>query len=51
LHNAWNEWGELNVFEPCQKYGEQRLHALEEAKLQFNNNTRFLRQLQLTTKK
>ena len=51
ITNAWNEWGEGNVVEPCSKYGEQRLIAINEAKIQFNNNTTFLDNSLNTTKK
>lgn len=51
IYNAWNEWGEGNVIEPCAKYGEQRLQSIYEAKKQFNNNTLFMNNIKNTDKK
>lgn len=42
VFNAWNEWGETNQIEPCQRYGFQRMDAIQHAQQQFHSNTRFL---------
>jgi len=36
--NAWNEWGEGNHLEPCQKWGRKFLEATKEVLTQPNNS-------------
>jgi glycosyltransferase involved in cell wall biosynthesis len=43
LHNALNEWGEGNAYEPCLRWGDQKLRAVGEADRQYARNTAFLR--------